>query len=374
MNNIDSLNLELAASRFGVEYIEDICFARRIAFEIDADPLSIKNYKNEPTIVKLCNDRYKNCLERTKLAEAVGYGDANVFLACPNPSLAAGAIREMADQEHQDYFFEYIAKEHCTTFAGITEPKHGSDVASIETRLEIMGNGTYKINGEKCFITHGYDGGIAVLVARVSSGPLGISGIMLTQNDLQRGEQEHTLTRELLPVVGMKGTCLSRLVFNDFSVPAWNLLGQHLRATRRGMLAVIKTFNRMRPCVAGFVLGQGQGIVDYIDHCFKKISRNTRRLLLKLNTELATARKSLYQSAIAIDEQPLDSGVVSLSKAQITNLVEIAFSSLLDELGYNIFYEHPLLLKWFRDIYGFEYMEGTTDMQKRNVYQKFLRS
>lgn len=373
MNNMNTLDLNLVSRRFGAESVKHVVFARCIAFEIDEDPFRINRYHHEPTIEFISADRDSTTLERTKFSEVVGYGDANVFLALPNPSLAGGVLREMGDVEHLNYFFDYVRNEKCTTFAGITEPQHGSDVASIETSLKKVNEDKYVLNGEKVFITHGYDGKIAVLIARTSPGPLGITGIILTQEDLEKGEKDGTVSRELLPVVGMKGTCLSRLVFKDFSISSWNLLGQHLRSTRRGMMSVIKTFNRMRPCVAGFVIGQGQAIVDYMTCCFNPLSVSMRRALSLLNAELASAQKTLYESAVAIDNNPLDPGLVSLSKAKITCLVEKIFSIILNGLDCAIFVDHPLLLKWFRDIYGFEYMEGTTDMQKRNVYQKFLR-
>jgi acyl-CoA dehydrogenase len=365
--------LNLAAQRYGSEYLEDIIFARNIALEIDADPLKIELYKNAPTIVRLCQDQNGKCLERTKIAERIAYGDANVFLACPNPSLAAGAIREMANSEHKKYFFDYIEQTRCTTFAAITEPQHGSDVASIETKLSKVDEHTYQINGEKCFITHGYDGKIAVVITRTTAGPLGIIGVILTAEDLARGEKDGSLQRELLPVIGMRGTCLSRLIFNNFTVSSWNILGQHLRSLHRGMLAIMKTFNLMRPCVAGFVLGQAQAIVDYITIYYQPNNNNLQTTIKKINTELNSARINLYASAKLIDINPLEPCYVSLAKAQLTNLTERIVATLIDALDASVFYEHPLLTKWFRDIYGFEYMEGTTNMQKRNIYRKDLK-
>ena len=38
-------------------------------------------------------------------------------------------------------------------------------------------------------------------------------------------------------------------------------------------------------------------------------------------------------------------------------------------LGPGSLLEHPLLEKWSRDARGFEFMEGTSNMQKLNVFQ-----
>jgi len=373
MNNLYfGLDLNLAEMRYGTEAAMDIAFARRIALGMDTDPLGIDYYRFEPTITKLCKDRDGSCVERSKLAEIIAYGDANVFLACPNPSLAGGAIREIADQEQKKYFFDFVEETHCTTFTGITEPQHGSDVASLETQLAKIDVNTYQITGEKCFITHGFDGKIGVVVARTGSGPLGIQSVMLKEEDLKRGEEEGTLQREMLPIVGLRGTCLSRIVFHNFIIPAENLLGKHLRVSQRGMFSLIKIFNRMRPCVAAFSLGQAQGMLDYVATAISHLTWSQRCLLRSLNAELSYARSNLYASAKIIDENPLDSASVSLVKAQVTRLTERVCSRLLNQIGAVALCAHPLLLKWSRDIYAFEYMEGTSDMQKRNVSQKYL--
>jgi alkylation response protein AidB-like acyl-CoA dehydrogenase len=278
----------------------------------------------------------------------------------------------MADEEQKKYFFDFIEQTHCTTFTGITEPQHGSDVASLETQLIKVDSNNYQLTGEKCFITHGFDGKIGVVVARIGSGPLGIQAVMLKEEDLEHGVQEGTLQRELLPIVGMRGTCLSRMIFNKFSVSVNNLLGKHLRVSQRGMFSLIKTFNRMRPCVAAFALGQAQAMLDYVKIAMLDSSSSTEALLRVLNAELACARGSLYESAKIMDENPLESASVSLVKAHITRLTEHVTLQLINHIGAAALCEHSLFLKWSRDIYAFEYMEGTSDMQKRNVSQEYL--
>jgi alkylation response protein AidB-like acyl-CoA dehydrogenase len=42
-------------------------------------------------------------------------------------------------------------------------------------------------------------------------------------------------------------------------------------------------------------------------------------------------------------------------------------------LGPGALLEHPLLEKWRRDAMGMEFMEGTSDIQRLNVAQGYLR-
>lgn len=374
MNHNQSLDLNLAEQHYGNAFIKDLCFSRTLALPIDHDPLCIKNYLNAPTIVELCTKRNQSCKEKTRHAEAISYGDAGVYLSFPGPSLAGAAIEQMGNQSQQDRFFDYVKTAQCTTFAAITEPEHGSDLANIETTATKINDDLYSISGKKCFITHGFDGKIGITLARTGPGAFDIIGILLTEDELKNGEKTGSLKRELLPIIGLKGTCLSKIEFANFKVPTSNLLGQHLRLMQRGMLALIKTFNLMRPCVSGFVLGQAQGVIDYILTNISTTNNYLSRRMNDLNNEIYLTRNSLYEVADEVDHSPLEASNVSLLKAQITHLAEKICGLLIEELDPEIYFSHPLLMKWLRDCYGFEYMEGTTIIQKRNVYQKYLRS
>lgn len=377
-DNMSSLNFNLIEKRYGEKFIEHVVFARNLAFVIDQDPLNIKQFSEANTIHALCQTQGMSCYEKTIWTEAVSYGDAGVYLSCPGPSLAGTAIEQMANKAQQDIFFDYIIQNKCTSFAVITEPKHGSDVANIQTLFTKINDDYFAINGEKCFITHGYDGKMAMVLGRTGPGAFDIVGALVTNEDLENGAKQGTIQRELLPIIGLKGTCLAKIQFNDFLVPVTNLLGQNLRLMQRGMLTVIKTFNLMRPCVAGFVLGQTQAMLDYVLFSLdlEKSSTYAQQLyesINALNAELYQARNALYIAANKVDANPLEYAFISLIKAKITNLAEKVCSFILDDLDASFYFEHPLLMKWIRDCYAFEYMEGTTIMQKRNVYQKYLR-
>lgn len=369
----NSLDLDVVEHHFGTNFIEHTAFCRNLALDIDADPFTINKHKNSSTVKQLCQVYHQTSLEKTRWSESLSYGDAGVYLSLPGPSLAGTAIEIIGDDNQQSIFFNYIKKARCTSFAAITEPDHGSDLANIETTITRVDKNFYSITGKKCFITHGYDGEVGIVLARTGTGTFEIIGVLITKDELANGENNGTIKKELLPVIGLKGTCLSKIEFSNFLVPSQNLLGQHLRLMQRGMLAIIKTFNLMRPCVAGFVLGQTQGIVDYLSHNVLSKNTNLLRRITEINSEIALTRNSLYQAAQKVDKDPLETSFVSLIKAQITNLSERVCALLFDELEPENFFEHPMLLKWSRDCYGFEYMEGTTIMQKRNVYQKHLR-
>lgn len=118
------------------------------------------------------------------------------------------------------------------------------------------------------------------------------------------------------------GSHLSELEFNGVPVASHMLLGQHLSVTRRGMWGAIKTFNSMRVQVSALAVGTALAIWEYVAEHRGEVSRAARAEL-----DVAWAR------------------------------VEAARQLMLE--------------KWTRDVHGFEFMEGTSNIQRIHVAQGF---
>src|SRR4030095_9907457 len=81
---------------------------------------------------------------------------------------------------------KFLPKMVAGTWTGtmnLTEPQAGSDLAAVRTRAVPQGDGTYKLYGQKIFITfgeHDYTENIVHLVlARTPDAPEGVKGISL---------------------------------------------------------------------------------------------------------------------------------------------------------------------------------------------------
>jgi alkylation response protein AidB-like acyl-CoA dehydrogenase len=102
------------------------------------------------------------------------------------PMLTAGAIEAIAsngsDALKQTYLPRMVSGEWTGTM-NLTEPQAGSDLAAVRTRAVPQGDGTYKVYGNKIFITYGehdYTENIVHLVlARTPDAPPGTKGISL---------------------------------------------------------------------------------------------------------------------------------------------------------------------------------------------------
>lgn len=319
------INEILARQHYPESLMESINYFRNISFEIDKDPSLIKNHLNFFSIKACAEDRQSSCFERTKRIEALSYGDPGVLLACPGPSLSGLMVRELGNSEQKEQFFSYISEKLSTTFLAVTEPSKGSDAGKMQTILKKQGVDDYQLFGEKYLVGHGANAPLGVVVARLSRGPLGIIAVLLTPDILS--SHYPSLHRKHLNTVGLRGARLSHLTFSGLKIKDHHVLGLHLSPTQRGMMAVIKTFNRMRPGVAAFAVGHAQAIIDYAKTNFH-FSHDQKNSITALNTELMSVRMMLYDAAKAIDDDPMKGGYASSAKKKSTELIEKIFSTL----------------------------------------------
>ena len=106
------------------------------------------------------------------------------FSLCP--MLTTGAIEALMlrgnDEQKAMYLPKMVSGEWTGTM-NLTEPQAGSDLAAVRTRAEPQGDGTYRIFGQKIFITYGEhdltDNIIHLVLARLPDAPEGVKGISL---------------------------------------------------------------------------------------------------------------------------------------------------------------------------------------------------
>ncbi|HEX8987027.1 MAG TPA: acyl-CoA dehydrogenase [Rhodocyclaceae bacterium] len=113
------------------------------------------------------------------------WNSANVaFSLCP--LLTNGAIEALelcgTDAQKNTYLPNMVSGKWTGTM-NLTEPQAGSDLAAIRTRAEPQGDGTYKIFGQKIFITFGEhdmaENIVHLVLARLPDAPEGVKGISL---------------------------------------------------------------------------------------------------------------------------------------------------------------------------------------------------
>ncbi len=135
--------------------------------------------------------------------------------------MMAHAVKTFGTEEQKKRWLPKMATGELRGGLALSEAHGGSDVASMKTRATRKGD-VFLINGSKMWITNS-DGNIFFLLAKTNPGSdpphAGISGFII-----EKGAPGFTVSRNI-PKLGLRGIPTSELTFEDFPVPASNLLG-----------------------------------------------------------------------------------------------------------------------------------------------------
>ena len=106
------------------------------------------------------------------------------FSLCPLLTLGAIEALELCGSDAQkDKFLPSMIAGKWTGTMNLTEPQAGSDLAAIRSRAEPQVDGSYRIFGQKIFITYGEhdmaENIINLVLARLPDAPAGVKGISL---------------------------------------------------------------------------------------------------------------------------------------------------------------------------------------------------
>jgi alkylation response protein AidB-like acyl-CoA dehydrogenase len=106
------------------------------------------------------------------------------FSLCPLLTLGAIEALELAGTAAQQaMYLPNMISGKWTGTMNITEPQAGSDLAAIRSRAVPQGDGTYRVFGQKIFITYGdhdmAENTIHLVLARTPDAPEGVKGISL---------------------------------------------------------------------------------------------------------------------------------------------------------------------------------------------------
>jgi acyl-CoA dehydrogenase len=102
------------------------------------------------------------------------------------PTLTQGAVEALdkhGSEELKAVYLEKLVSGEWMGTMNLTEPQAGSDLNALKARAEPVGDGTYRIFGQKIFITYGEhdftDNIVHLVLARLPDAPAGTRGISL---------------------------------------------------------------------------------------------------------------------------------------------------------------------------------------------------
>lgn len=144
------------------------------------------------------------------------------FALCP--LLSDGAIEALltaGSEEQKRRYIPRLISGQWTGTMNLTEPQAGSDLALLRTRAEPQGDGTYRIFGQKIFITYGEhdmaENIVHLVLARLPDAPPGVKGISLfiVPKVLHDGRRNDVWCASIEHKLGIKASPTAVLVYGD---------------------------------------------------------------------------------------------------------------------------------------------------------------
>ncbi len=176
------------------------------------------------------------------------------FMLCP--MLSAGAIDALARHGSADlqriYLPRIVSGEWSATM-NLTEPQAGSDLNALRSRAERSGDGSYRLFGQKIYITYGEhdmaDNIVHLVLARLPDAPAGTRGIslfvvpkFLVNADGSTGARNDVRCTGLEHKMGIHASPTCTMVYGDNGGAVGWLVGEE----NRGLACMFTMMNNAR--------------------------------------------------------------------------------------------------------------------------------
>ncbi|MGE4243104.1 acyl-CoA dehydrogenase family protein [Ramlibacter sp.] len=171
--------------------------------------------------------------------------------------IAGDLIASAGNEAQKSTWLPKIASGEVLPTAVFTEPDTGSDMASLRTRATQQADGTWRIDGNKMWITHGARSDLMTLMARSEPDVNGHAGLTMFLAPKQRGTDADPFPSKgmsggEIEVLGYRGMKEYEIAFDGFEVPADAALGG---ARGQGFRQLMQTFEGARIQTAARAVG-----------------------------------------------------------------------------------------------------------------------
>jgi len=327
------------------------------------------------------------------------------------PLLTQGAIDMLlhhGSEEQQETYLRRMVSAEWTGTMNLTEPQAGSDVGALTTRATPTDDGTWRISGQKIFITYGEqdmtDNIVHLVLARTPDAPPGTRGIscfivpkFLVNDDGSLGAHNGVTCIGIEHKMGIHASPTCTLEYDD---AVGYLIGGEPNEGMRQMFTMMNTA-RLSVGLSGLAVGElaYQQALDYAGerHQGRAVGAaagvsspiiehaDVRRMLLTMRSTVEAMRGLVYANAEAIDlarhgddegartaASELGDLLTPVTKAWCTDMgTEIASLAVQIHGGMG-FIEETGIAQRYRDIRIAAIYEGTNGIQAMDLVGRKL--
>jgi len=285
-------------------------------------------------------------------------------------------------QAQKEKYLPKIASGEILPTAVFTEPNTGSDLASLRTRAVLEGD-KYVVNGNKTWITHPVRADLMTLLTRTNPNEPCYKGLSMLLAEKPRGDDANPFPAKgmsggEIEVLGYRGMKEYEIAFEDFEVPAENLLGG---VEGQGFKQLMQTFEGARIQTAARAVGVAQSAMELALRYAKDRVQFGKALvhfprvadkIAMMAVEVHIARQLTYFAARAKDEGKrcdLEAGQAKLLGARVA--FAAADNALQIHGGNGFALEYPVS-RLLCDSRVLSIFEGAAEIQAQVIARRLL--
>ena len=239
---------------------------------------------------------------------------------------ATKAVKAVGTEAQKARYLEKMVSGEWTGAMNLTEPQSGSDLGDIKTKAEPVGDGRYRITGQKIYITYGdhdlTDNVIHLVLARLPDAPEGSRGISMflvpkfhVNDDGTLGDHNDVFCVGLEHKLGLHGSPTCVMAFGESGECYGTLLGEENKGLKnmfvmmnsarldvgvQGVGVAERAFQRALAYAQDRRQGRAPGVRDgrqvpIYEH------PDVRRMLYTMKALTDAARGICYATAVAYD-------------------------------------------------------------------------
>lgn len=285
------------------------------------------------------------------------------------PTLTMGAVEALEKHASDELKAKYLEKLVTGEWMGtmnLTEPQAGSDLNALKARAEPNGDGTYRIYGQKIYITYGEhdftDNIVHLVLARLPDAPAGTRGISLflvpkffVGDDGSLGERNDVFCSGLEHKLGIHASPTCTMIYGDGKFgDSPGAIGWLIGEENKGLACMFTMMNNARLAVGmqGVAIAEtayqkalayakertqgrapghkGEGMSPIIEH------PDVARMLMTMKALTQGARAICYSCAEALDMARVSEGEEARAWSERASLITPIAKAFSTDIGLEV--------------------------------------
>lgn len=312
-------------------------------------------------------------MENVLVVEQLARHCANtaMLFSCTDGATPRALLGLGTDAQKSKYLPRIVRGELLTAWS-MSEPNAGSDLGNIQTRAVRQGE-EFVVNGSKLWCTAAQVADLFLVLVRLDSAP-GLKGVGAIL--VERGAPGFSIGKHL-DLLGLRGTGMAELVFDDCRIPSENLF---LDAGRMRELLGVLDADRISgnpPVCLGVAQAAFESIVTHVKerHQFGRPLADNQGLqwkLAEMAIDIEAARALLYRAAARVDAGAPSIVDTSITKAFVNEMAIRVTNQAMQLAGaFGLSEEYPYE-RHFRDARGMAIGYGAIEIHKSSIAREVL--